>query len=71
MKTYKIKNGSARAKAFKVHGGLEVVEPGKDATIENAAEISDQRIAEFKAQKVAVTEVKARSGGKSAEGKAD
>lgn len=50
-----IKNGAIRAKAFKVYGGLEVVEAGKTKEIDLHPELSGDKIAWFKEQGVVIT----------------
>lgn len=67
MPSYKVENGSARDKAIKVFGGMEVVKRGKTVTLENATEMSDEQIADFAAQGVTITDAgKAKAASKTA-----
>ena len=55
MAEYHVKNGSHRAKAFKVKGGHVVVPAGKSDTIKDARELSEDQIDAFAKVGVKVT----------------
>lgn len=52
---YTIKNTTHRGKAFKVHGGMEIVKAGKTAVVDCQNELTDTQIAGFKDTGVIIT----------------
>lgn len=51
---YRVKNGSAVAKAFKVRGGHEVVPAGKEADVVDAKDLTEAQIEAFEREGVKV-----------------
>lgn len=64
MTAYQIKNGSHVDKAFKVHGGHEIVRAGASGMVETLEPLSDEMLAALERDGVKVTE---KSGAKPAE----
>lgn len=57
---YQIKNGAHRGKAFKVHGGLEVVKPGATRVLKLSQEFTASQIAAFLKDGVSIKPSKAK-----------
>lgn len=56
MKTYSVNNTSPLAKAFKVHGGFQVVAAGTKAEVANARPLTEAQIDAFARDGVRVAE---------------
>lgn len=60
MTTYTVKNGSSIGKAFKVDGGHQVVDAGKDGEVTTTSPLTDEQIDAFGRDGVKVAEAKSK-----------
>lgn len=60
MTTYTVKNGSSIGKAFKVEGGHQVIEAGKDGEVTTTSPLTEEQIDAYAADGVKVVEAKGK-----------
>jgi hypothetical protein len=58
MTTYNVKNGSSVGKAFKVDGGYQVIDAGKDGEVVTTSPLTEEQIDAYAADGVKVVEKK-------------
>lgn len=69
MTTYTVKNGSSIGKAFKVDGGHQIIDAGKDGEVTTTSPLTEEQIDSYAADGVKVKLVeKAKKGEKPSEG---
>lgn len=60
MTTYTVKNSSSIGKAFKVDGGHQVIDAGKDGEVTTTSPLTEEQIDAYAADGVKVIEAKSK-----------